>query len=129
MGSRGHRSPTTNRCSSDSGSFTGHDSAASLWASDDGFTWSWMGYDEAVFGSEDNTWTLLTYDGPVYTESRQFMSNVITTDFGVVAVGADWSRPAHSGCELRISRSSLTVMVVDCCHPEPSAQINREEAL
>jgi hypothetical protein len=88
-----------------------------------------MGYDEAVFGSEDNTWTLLTYDGPVYTESRQFMSNVITTDFGVVAVGADWSRPAQNGCELRVSRSSLTVMVVDCSHPKPSAQTNREEAL
>jgi len=80
--------------SSDSGSFTGHDSAASVWASDDGLTWSWMGYDEAVFGSEDNSTTLLT-DGPVYTESRQFMSNVITTDFGVVAVGADWSGPSH----------------------------------
>jgi hypothetical protein len=57
-----------------------------LWAdlvptSDDGFTWSWMGYDEAVFGSEDN--------------SRQFMSNVITTDFGVIAVGADWSGPSQ----------------------------------
>jgi hypothetical protein len=53
-----------------------------------------MGYDEAVFGSEDNSTTLLT-DGPVYTESRQFMSNVITTDFGVIAVGADWSGPSH----------------------------------
>jgi hypothetical protein len=80
--------------SSDSGSFTGHDSSASVWASDDGFTWSWMGYDEAVFGSEDNSTTLLT-DGPVYTESRQFMSSVITTDFGVIAVGADWSGPSH----------------------------------
>jgi hypothetical protein len=80
--------------SSDSGSFTGHDSAASVWVSDDGLTWTWMGYDEAVFGSEDNTTSLLS-DGPVFSESRQFMTSVIYTDRGVVAVGADWSGPAH----------------------------------
>ena len=80
--------------STDSGSFTGHDSAASVWASDDGLTWSWMGYDEAVFGSEDNS-TFQLSDGPVFTESRQFMSTVIATDSGVVAVGADWSGPSH----------------------------------
>jgi hypothetical protein len=66
---------------SDSGSYTDPDSAASVWASDDGLTWTWMGYDEAVFGSEGN--------------SRQFMNSVIATDLGVVAVGADWSGPSH----------------------------------
>ncbi|MGI9586488.1 MAG: hypothetical protein ACR2N7_12950 [Acidimicrobiia bacterium] len=80
--------------SSDSGSFTGHDSAASVWVSDDGLTWTWMGYDEAVFGSEDNTTSLLS-DGPVYTESRQFMTSVIATHWGAVAVGADWAGPSH----------------------------------
>jgi hypothetical protein len=80
--------------SSDSGSFTGHDSAASVWASDDGLMWTWMGYDEAVFGSEDNTTSLLS-DGPVFTESRQFMTSVIATQWGAVAVGADWAGPSH----------------------------------
>jgi hypothetical protein len=70
------------------------DSAASVWTSDDGVTWSWFGFDEAVFGSEDNSSFLLS-DGPVFTEYRQFMSGVTTTSSGVVAVGADWSGPSH----------------------------------
>jgi hypothetical protein len=70
------------------------DSAASVWTSVDGVTWSWVGYDEAVFGSEDNTSFLLT-DGPVFTEYRQFMNSVIATDIGLIAVGADWSGPSH----------------------------------
>ena len=70
------------------------DSAASVWTSDDGVTWSWFGFDEAVFGSEDNSSSLLS-DGPVFTEYRQFMSSVTATDSGVVAVGADWSGPSH----------------------------------
>ncbi len=70
------------------------DSAASVWTSADGVTWSWLGYDEAVFGSEDNSSYLLT-DGPVFTEYRQFMSSVTATASGVVAVGADWSGPSH----------------------------------
>ena len=80
--------------SSDNGSFTGNDSSASVWESDDGVTWSWMGYDEAVFGSEDNSPVLLG-DGQVFGESRQFMNSVIATDLGVVAVGADWSGSSH----------------------------------
>jgi hypothetical protein len=70
------------------------DSAASVWTSDDGATWSWFGFDEAVFGSEDNSSFLLS-DGPVFTEYRQFMSSVTATTSGVVAVGADWSGPTH----------------------------------
>ncbi|MEE8375419.1 MAG: hypothetical protein V3S26_03750 [Acidimicrobiia bacterium] len=70
------------------------DSAASVWTSDDGATWSWFGFDEAVFGSEDNSSFLLS-DGPVFTEYRQFMSGVTATASGVVAVGADWSGPSH----------------------------------
>lgn len=72
----------------------GDDSAASVWTSDDGFTWSWVGYSEAVFGSEDNTSFLLS-DGPVFTEYRQYMTSVTATDSAVVAVGADWSGPSH----------------------------------
>ena len=70
------------------------DPGASVWTSDDGITWSWIGYDQAVFGSEDNSSFLLS-DGPVFTEYRQFMSSVTATDSGVVAVGADWSGPSH----------------------------------
>ncbi len=70
------------------------DSAASVWTSDDGITWFWIGYDEAVLGSEDNSPFLLS-DGPVFTEYRQFMSGVAATSSGVVAVGADWSGPSH----------------------------------
>ncbi len=54
------------------------DSAASVWTSEDGITWTWLGYDEAVFGSVEN-----------------FMSSLIATDWGVVAVGADWSGPSY----------------------------------
>jgi hypothetical protein len=53
-----------------------------------------MGYDEAVFGSEDNTTSLLS-DGDIFTESRQFMTSVIATQWGAVAVGADWAGPSH----------------------------------
>jgi hypothetical protein len=70
------------------------DSAASVWTSVDGITWSWLGYDEAVFGSDDNSSSLLS-DGPVFTEWRQWMSSVTATDSGVVAVGTDWSGPSH----------------------------------
>jgi hypothetical protein len=67
---------------------------AAVWISVDGITWSWIPYDEAVFGSEDNSSFLLS-DGPLYTEYRQFMSSVTATDTGVMAVGADWSGPSH----------------------------------
>jgi hypothetical protein len=72
----------------------GGDSAASVWTSADGITWSWFGYDEAVFGSEDNSSYLLSA-GPVFTENRQLMTSVIATDSGIVAVGANWSDPSH----------------------------------
>ena len=70
------------------------DPGASVWTSNDGITWSWIGYDQAVFGSETTRRSLLS-DGPVFTEYRQFMSSVTATDSGVVAVGADWSGPSH----------------------------------
>ena len=70
------------------------DSAASVWTSADGITWSWLGYDEAVFGSEDNSGYLLS-DGPVFTGYGQFMTSMAVTESGVVAVGADWSGPSH----------------------------------
>ena len=69
------------------------DSAASVWTSDDGITWAWLGFDEAIFGSEDNSGYQLT-EG-VGTEYRQFMTSVTVTDTGIVAVGADWSGPSH----------------------------------
>lgn len=72
----------------------GDDSAASVWTSEDGVSWSWLGYDEAIFGSEDNSGFLLS-DGPVFTEYRQLMRSAVATESGVVAVGADWSGPSH----------------------------------
>ena len=73
---------------------SGNDVAASVWASPDGITWSWIGYDEAALGSLDNSMVKLS-DDSVFTEYRQFMSSVIATSAGVVAVGADWSSPSH----------------------------------
>jgi hypothetical protein len=59
---------------------SGEDSAASVWTSVDGITWSWMGYNEEVFG------------GPARS---QFMTSVIATDSVVAAVGADGSLPSR----------------------------------
>lgn len=73
---------------------SGDESAASVWTSVDGITWSWMGYDEEVFGSQDNSSEQLS-SGPVFSEYRQFMTSVIATDSVVAAVGAHWSGPSH----------------------------------
>jgi len=68
------------------------DSAASVWSSVDGITWSWIGYNEAVFGSEDNTPIALS---DVFSEYRQWIASVIVKDSSIVAVGTDWSGPSH----------------------------------
>ena len=54
---------------------SGADQDAAVWTSPDGVTWSRVSIDEAVFGGV----------------GRQAMASVTAGDFGLVAVGSDWS--------------------------------------
>ncbi len=54
---------------------SGADKDAAVWTSPDGVTWSRVFIDEAVFGGV----------------GRQAMASVTAGDFGLVAVGSDWS--------------------------------------